>query len=186
MNSVNKYLAINCLIVCVAILIIIVASMIIIVHSRSINLQEKTGIVSEFKNREKTWMDDIPPYSADNPPYFRLKLNDGSLFEAHGLAYNSIDDELYGNLSVGDEITIIYNDKPWGEGVDTLYDIKYKGKTYLSIDDTLVDTSQDAKTATIVCSVVICVTVIGAVCLFVLNYKKNKHKYDNIFLRQQF
>lgn len=182
----NKYLAFNCLIACVAIIIIIIAGGIIVAYSTGINLQEKTGIVSEFKNREKTWFDDIPPYAADRPPYFRLRLTDGSLFEARGVAYNSIDAELYSKLSVGDEITIIYNDKAWGEGVDNLFNIEYKGKTYLSIDDALVDNSQDAKIAKIVCSVVICVTIIGAICLFVLNYKKNKHKYDNIFLRQQF
>lgn len=182
----NKYLAFNCLIACVAIIIIIIAGGTIVAYSTNINLQEKTGIVSEFENREKTWLDDIPPYGANRPPYFRLRLSDGSLYEARGLAYDNINGELYGNLSVGDEITIIYNEKAWGEGVDTIYNIEYKGETYLSIDDALVDNSKETQTANIVCSIVIGLTIIDSVCLFVLNYKKNKHKYENIFLRQQF
>ena len=61
------------------------------------NLDETTGTIAEFKQRDHKWSDSFTNKSA----HLNVTLEDGSFFEANGIAYDNIDRSLFEKLRIG-------------------------------------------------------------------------------------
>lgn len=170
----NKFLVNNILIIFLSLFLILPCLLLTFSYDKEPkNLKEATGIISEFKHYEKKWYDYIS--SNSKGPYFCVRLEDGSFFETTGISYSQIDMELFDNLSIGEEIKIIYEEeKPMSP--DKIYAIEYNGKTYLSLDNVLDEFEDNAKTAHIVCPIAIIVIIAVAGILIFFNYKHNKKR----------
>lgn len=182
MKTVNKYLLFNVIIVAVA--FIIIFSTFIILSSPDatpVKLKKLSGRVTNYKYVEKNVLDDILPPSANNPPYFKLWLEGDLMFEAQGMLCERIDTKLFEILTVGDDISIVYNEKAWGQGVNTLYGIKYKDVTYLSVNNVNIRSDREIKTTRTVCWIIIGVTAAAAAGLYCVNYffHNRKKKEEN-------
>lgn len=171
--KINKFKGFNTLIFMFSILIILFAIIGIFSYKQPSNTKSVTGIVTDFNQRDKKWYDFI--FGGSRNEYFNINLNDDQFFTATGIAYDNIDRALFTELSIGEEITIVYND----EGIiapNKLYNIKYKDKNYLDIDDLLKELELNEKIMKRTGLIIILVTVIISFCLYIWNYKKNRLK----------
>lgn len=137
------------------------------------NLQEATGMIAKYKQRDEEWYDYIG--GGGTGTYFSVTFEDGTFFEAKGISYDNIDRELFEKISVGEEIKITYDfsfSRP-----NRIYAIEYNGVNYLLLYDVLAGYEETAKTMNIVGSITIVLSVVvGGIGLFIVNYKYRKKK----------
>ena len=105
--------------------------------------------------------------------HFKVTFADDSFYEAPGINYKNIDDTLFSNLSVGDELTVIYHDR-WS-GTNRIYGIEYNGKSYMNTEAVFAQMKNEKKTTLIIGSVFLGALTTVACVLIVVNYKKNTY-----------
>ena len=167
----KRFLAINRLITIGCLLAILLSLMLTFAYQQPTGLEQQTGKVLSFNQRDEKWYDAFFDRSAGS--YFHIWLEDGSYYEATGICYDNIDRELFENIQVGGNITVTYF-KKFGER-RKICALEYNGKTYLLLDDILREYSQNEKVAHIVGPTIIVLFMSVGIILFVVNYKKNKY-----------
>lgn len=169
----TKFAAFNVLIA-IALLFVLTMSLIsIAAYRQPTDLKQQTGVVCKFHQYDKKWYDDIFGYS--DGPYFSVRFEDDSYFEATGICYENIDRTLFEEIKVGEEITITYFEKIGGRR--KICAIEYKGESYLSLDDVLIEFSRSGNVVHTVASSAVVISISVAVVLFIINYKRNRAKY---------
>ena len=175
----NKFLGFNILITSIWILLLIIGFWMTVAYElpdRS-EIKTATGIVSDFKQRDGKWYDYL--FGGGKHTYFNIWLSDDSFYEATGINYDNIDRKLYETIRKGEEITISYIDNGWTSPND-IVSIEYDGISYLKLTDVIEDYEKTNKSMKIVGFCVIGVTSLSAIGLYILNYKKNKVKKQEI------
>ena len=129
----NRLVAFNILICMVVVTCIVYGLISLLSYQQPENLQEVTGTVAEFKQRDEQWYDFIGGGGKNS--FFDVRFEDGTLYQATGISYDNIDRELFDKLSIGDEITLTYSAR-WS-GPNRIFAIKYNGDNYLLLDDVL-------------------------------------------------
>lgn len=171
----NKFWGFNILITILSILLLIIGFWMTVAYKlpNKSEIKTVTGMVSDFKQRDEKWYDNLFGGTANS--HFKLWLSDDSFYEATGICYDNIDRNLYGTIKKGDEITISYIDNGWTSPND-IVTIELNGICYLNLDDVIEDYENTNKKMKIVGFSIIGVTSMSAIVLYVLNYKKNKLK----------
>ncbi|MDE7296947.1 MAG: hypothetical protein K2N84_06755 [Clostridia bacterium] len=143
-------------------------------HSK---FQTVTGTVTYFKEHKENWLDVLAGAfgSGSDGSYLKIRFADDTYFEAKTKIYKYIDAELFSNLVVGDEITIVFAGEGQG-GKNNIYGIEYKGNIYLNAEEVLSNLNKKQKIAYIVCPILLTIVSVTACGLYVLNFKKNRHK----------
>ena len=168
----NRFVAFNILIA-IALLFVLVFSLIFTFSYRQpTGLKQQTGIVSKFNQYDEKWYDNI--FGNSKGSYFDVRFEDNSCFEATGICYDNIDRRLFEELQIGKELTITYFEK--SGGLRKICALEYNGETYLSLNDVLNEYSKNEKTAHIVGSTIMALSISVGALLFVVNYKKNRGK----------
>lgn len=139
------------------------------------NLKDITGTIAKFDQHDKEWYDYI---GGSTGSYLYITFEDGTFFEAKGIAYNNIDRELFETIRIGEEIKITYNSS-WSRP-NRIYAIEYNGVNYLLLDDVLAQYENEHKSSFIAGLIIIVVSVLaGGVGLFIVNYKYRKNSLQN-------
>ena len=165
----KRFLAINRLITIGCLWAILLSLMLTFAYQQPTGLEQQTGKVLSFNQRDEKWYDAFFDRSAGS--YFNVELEDGSFYEATGICYDNIDRELFEDVQVGGNITVTYF-KKFGER-RKICALEYNGKTYLLLDDVFNEYSQNEKTVHIVGPTMIVLFMSVGIILFVANYKKN-------------
>ena len=169
----TKFVAFNVLIAIALLFVLTMSLFSIAAYRQPTDLKQKTGVVCKFHHYDKKWYDDIFGYSTG--PYFSVRFEDASYFEATGICYENIDRTLFEGIKVGEEITITYFEKIGGPR--KICAIEYKGESYLSLDDVLIEFSRSENVVHTVASSAVVISISVAVVLFIINYKRNRAKY---------
>lgn len=143
-------------------------------YRRPKNLQEATGNIASFKKRDKEWYDYIGGSTGN---FFNVTFEDGTFFEAKGIAYNNIDRELFEKIRIGEEIKITYSSGFFRP--NRIYAIEYNGINYLRSNDVLAQYENEYKDCLIIGIIIIVLSVVtGGVGLFIVNYKYKKKRFQ--------
>jgi len=166
----NRLLAVKILICMVVVFCVVMGVVFIVSYAQPKNLQETTGIIAKFEQRDREWYDYIGSPTGNE---FNVTFEDGAYFEATGICYDNIDKELFEKIRVGEEIKLIY-DYSWGRP-NRIYSIDYNGVNYLMLDNVLAQYKNEHKNLLVYGIVIISVSVAaGGVGLFIVNYKNKK------------
>lgn len=168
-NGKNRFLGFNLLIAIVCLFGITLSLMLTFAYQQPAGLEQQTGKILSFNQRDEKWYDAFFDSSAGS--YFHIWLEDGSYYEATGICYDNINRELFDDVQVGGSIAVTYFEK--SGGLRKIYALEYNGKTYLLLDDVLNEYSQSEKTAHIVGPTMLVLSVLAGIILFVVNYRKN-------------
>lgn len=141
-------------------------------HNVPPELKTTTGTIASFKNHDMTDPDVIDYIINDTSSYLDIRLTNGESYRVSGIAYGSIDQELFTVMAVGSEIKLTYEDRGIGGGADWVYGIEQNGKTYLSVDDALSELKSERKITVIVCPVIMGVLTVLVGIGFIFNYRK--------------
>ena len=166
----NRYKANNILIIIFLFLFIILGLIGTFAYQQPTNLKEATGIIQDYKQHEGKWYDNI--FGNSKGSYFKVKFEDDSFFESTGICYDNIDKTLFEKIKIGDCITIIYNEESGRP--DRIYAIKYNGKDYLLLEDSLNGFKQTERIMHIFGPSISVLSIVVGLILFAINYKKNK------------
>ena len=172
-KKISRYAAINIVIVMVGLGVIIFSVCSMLAYRNPSKLEETTGAVAKFEQRERDWLDSAANTGA---PYFRVWFEDGSYYEATGIFYNNIDKQLFQSLTTGSEITLTYVTRVGAP--KRIYGITYNGATYLYTSDILRDLANERAKTYPYSIVAIVATVVVGVGLFIWNFKRNRQKKD--------
>ena len=166
-------LACNLAIVMSALIAVAIGLFVLFAYRDTQNLRVATGRIVTFKQYDA----DVLDAAVGRGSYFNIKLDDGTFYEAKGMAYDHIDRRLFETVRVGEEIRLTYS-----RGVtrpNRIYAIEYGGKTYLSAEIVLPLYEKESRTATVAGAVVIALSgASAAVGLVVVNYKYEKNKRE--------
>lgn len=166
----NRFLALNILIIIVVVFCVVIGVVLFFSYQQPKNLQQATGIIAKFEQRDKEWYDYIGSSSGNE---FNVTFEDGTYFEATGIAYDNIDRKLFEIICVGEEIKITY-DYSWSRP-NRIYSIEYKGVNYLMLDNVLTQYRTEHKGSLIEGVIIVVVSVVlGCVGLCIVNYKNKK------------
>ena len=168
----NRFVAFNILIAIALLLVLVLSLIFTFSYRQPTGLKQQTGIVSKFNQYDEKWYDNI--FGNSKGSYFDVRLEDKSYFEATGICYDNIDRRLFEELQIGKELTITYFEK--SGGLRKICALEYNGETYLSLNDVLNEYSKNEKTAHIVGSTIMALSISVGALLFVVNYKKNRGK----------
>ena len=168
----NRFAVFNIIIVSVYLILLTALILCMCLIPPAVQLKTKTGTVSKYTDNKA---DDFLSIITDAKPYFNVQFTDGTSYAASGSYYNDIDKALFSELSVGDTLTVIYEEADVGS-THPVYGIKYRNKTYLSSDAVFKNAINNRKITMIVCPILIAVITVTAGGLVFLNYKKNKTK----------
>lgn len=160
----------NVLIIFIIVVLVAVSLIATFSYGAPKSLDEATGTIANYKQRDGEWYDAF----FNNSAYFNVTFKDGSFFEAKGVSYNNIDRSLFENLRVGEEIKITYEDGGFSSP-NRIYAIEYNGKVYLSLDEVLIEYDHDAKGMRVLgLTITGFLIVTGGFGLFVFNYTTRK------------
>ena len=165
----SKFAAFNIILVIVLLFALVVPIAYMFGYQVPTDLTTQTGTVSRFYQHDAKWYDNI--FSNTKGSYWEVRFEDGSYFEATGIAYEQIDRKLFEELDRGQELTVTYFEKPGG--VRKICAIAYKGETYLSSEAVLAAYEQRETRAHIIAPIAIAVLLAVGASLFIINYKKN-------------
>lgn len=156
------------------IICVVIGLFVSLAYRRPKNLQEAVGNIASFRQHDKEWYDYIGGATGN---YFNVTLEDGTFFEATGIAYNNINRELFEKIRPGEEIKLTYSH---GFGrPNRIYAIEYNGINYLPLDDVLAKYENEYKGRHIAGIVVIVLSVVaGGAGLFIVNYKYRKKAFQ--------
>ena len=165
--------------ICVNVFIIIAISISLTIglwlafsNRRPKNLEETTGIIAEFHQRDEHWYDYL--LGGSSLPPFDIRFEDSSYFEATGIAYENIDRQLFEDLKVGDEITITHDSGGFWRP-DRIYAIEYHGRTYSSLEEVLSGYENNTRGWSAFGLTLAALSVpIGGIALLVFNYRWRK------------
>lgn len=164
-------LACNLAIVMAALIAIAIGLFVCFAYRDIKNLKETTGKISGFKQYDADFTDAI----VGRGSHFNVTLQDGTFFEAKGIAYDNIDRALFEKISVGEEITLTYS-----HGVtrpNRIYAIEYGGKEYLSVEVVLPLYEKKDGSSTVTGAVIIALSGASAIAgLAVVNCRYSKKK----------
>ena len=166
----------NVLIIFMIVVFVAVCLIVTFSYGAPESLDEVTGTIAEFNQRDDKWSDSF----TNNSAYLNVTLEDGSFFVANGIAYDHIDRTLFERLRIGAEIKITYENGGFFSGPNKIYAIEYDGEIYLSLDEVLIEYEKDAKDSRVIgLAIAGGFIVISGFGLFVFNYtiqKKNTKK----------
>ena len=168
----NRFVAFNILIAIALLLVLAIGLMCTFSFQQPKELKHQTGVVAKFNQYDEKWYDNI--FGKSKGSYFDVRFEDNSYFEATGICYDNIDRRLFEELQIGKELTITYFEK--SGGLRKICALEYNGETYLSRNDVLNEYSKNEKTAHIVGSTIMALSISVGALLFVVNYKKNRGK----------
>ena len=179
-NNIKKNVAgVNIMISLIAGILVIFGLTRTFAYERPKSLIEETGVISEFKQHDETWLEFFLPYGKGD--FFNVRFEDGSLFEATAVPYSMIDSALFEELSIGEEIKIVRSGGSWRP--NKIYAIEYRGIEYLSLDDVLKTLEEKARIWHIVGPIVTGVALIaGGSGLIIVNFRARKTKEQKKFL----
>lgn len=172
-KKMSRYTAINIVIVMVGLGVIVFSVWSMLAYLNPSKLEETTGAVAKFEQRERDLFDSVANTSA---PYFRVWFEDGLYYEATGICYNNINNRLFDDLTEGNEITLTYAARVGAS--KRIYGITYNGETYLFTSDVLRDLGNERAKTYPYSIVAIVATVVVGVALFIWNFKRNRQKKD--------
>lgn len=138
-------------------------------------LYTATGVVAETKHHEKSTpniIDFIFAYS--DTAYFDVRFEDGSFFHTVGINYDHLDKIRLSDLSVGTEITVLYDKKGFFSGPDILYGIECNGITYLDSEVVLSETQRNNREISTGCWIALGVLTAVAGIAVAIAYPKTK------------
>lgn len=165
--------ACNFAIVMAALIAIAIGLFVCFAYRDTKNLREATGRIVTFKQYDADFLD----AAVGRGSYFNIKLEDGTFYEAKGIAYDHIDRQLFETVRVGEEIKLTYS--RGATRPNRIYAIEYGGKTYLSADVVLPLYEKESRKTTVAGAAVITLSgVSAAVGLGIVNYKYEKNKRE--------
>ena len=168
----NRFAAFNILIAIALLLVLAIGLICTFSFQQPKELKHHTGVVAKFNQYDEKWYDNI--FGNSKGSYFDVRFEDNSYYEATGICYDNIDRRLFEELQIGKELTITYFEK--SGGLRKICALEYNGETYLSRNDVLNEYSKNEKTAHIVGSTIMALSISVGALLFVVNYKKNRGK----------
>ena len=168
----NRFVAFNILIAIALLLVLTIGLMCTFSFQQPKELKHQTGVVAKFNQYDEKWYDNI--FGNSKGSYFDVRFEDNSYFEATVICYDNIDRRLFEELQIGKELTITYFEK--SGGLRKICALEYNGETYLSRNDVLNEYSKNEKTAHIVGSTIMALSISVGALLLVVNYKKNRGK----------
>ena len=168
----NRFVAFNILIAIALLLVLAIGLICTFSFQQPKELKHQTGVVAKFNQYDEKWYDNI--FGKSKGSYFDVRFEDNSYFEATGICYDNIDRRLFEELQIGKELTITYFEK--SGGLRKICALEYNGETYLSRNDVLNEYSKNEKTAHIVGSTIMALSISVGALLLVVNYKKNRGK----------
>ena len=106
------------------------------------NINISTGTIENYKHNEAKWYDII--LGGSRRSSLNITLKDETFYTATGISYDKIDKIIYDHLDVGNEITIIYEDR----GIlspSQILGIEYNDITYLDVEAVLKEYNDNDK-----------------------------------------